>query len=57
MHAAVIARETLRAGGFKPPKLDIFMLKTVQEIAKVQRDGKRSVFGLFKSMAVRKKRK
>lgn len=56
LHAAVISRTTLKAGGFKVPKLDAFMLKSrSQREAEEQAAGKGFV-DMLKAVAVRKRR-
>lgn len=60
LHAAIISRAVLQAGGFKVLKMDGFMLRSRTRAARDERDegkqSKDSVMNMLKTMAVRKKR-
>lgn len=56
LHAAIIARETLKANGFKAPKLDVFMLKSRSARQAEQQAAGKGVIDMFKAIAVRKRR-
>jgi hypothetical protein len=56
LHAAIIARETIKAGGYKAPTLDIFMLKTSTQKHAEQRAAGKGFVDMLKSIAVRKRR-
>lgn len=56
LHAALISRTTLQAGGFKPPKLDVFMHKSSSRRQAEQQAAGKGVIEMFKAIAVRKRR-
>lgn len=56
LHFSMLIREVLRAGGFKPPKVDAFMLKNPNTGGQEGRKAKAGVFSFMKTVAVRKKR-
>lgn len=56
LHFSMLIREVLRAGGFRPPKVDAFMLRNPNVGVKEGRKMKANVFSFMKTMAVRKKR-
>jgi hypothetical protein len=56
LHAALIARTTLKAGGFKVPKLDVFMLKSRNERDAEEQAAGKGFVDLLKAVAVRKRR-
>lgn len=56
LHAAIIARETLKANGFKAPKLDVFMVKGPARRHAEERAARKGVVDMLKAIAVRKRR-
>lgn len=56
VHTAIIARETLKANGFKAPKLDVFMLKSRSQREAEQQAAGEGVISMLKAISVRKKR-
>lgn len=55
LHVGIVAREVLRAGGFKVPKIDVFMLKK-PPTAEAAKAAGRGLMDMFKTIAVRKKK-
>lgn len=56
LHAAIIAREVLKANGFKVPKLDVFMVKGPARRDAEEKAARQGVFAMMKAIAVRKRR-
>jgi len=56
LHAAIIARETVKAGGYKAPKLDVYMLKSRGAREAEQQAAGKGFVNMLKAVAVRKRR-
>lgn len=60
LHAAIVARAVLQAGGYKATKIDAFMVRSQERASRELREAgkteKSGVMNMLKTMAVRKKR-
>lgn len=56
LHAAVVARTSLKAGGFRAPKLDVFMLKSRAQRDREERAAGKGFIAMMKNIAVRRRR-
>lgn len=56
LHAAVVARTLLKAGGYRPPKLDVFMYKGAGQRFAEERAARKGMIEMLKNISVRKRK-